>query len=87
MLTDEFKKKQLNVLTGTSSMKNITMSNIRKFKIPVVSIEKQRKIIDILDRFDKLCNDIISGIPAEIELNNKRYEYYRDKLLTFKEKK
>ena len=87
LLTDEFKKKQLNVLTGTSSMKNITMSNIRKFKIPVVSIEKQRKIIDILDRFDKLCNDIISGIPAEIELNNKRYEYYRDKLLTFKEKK
>ena len=87
LLTDEFKKKQLNVLTGTSSMKNITMSNIRKFKIPVVSIEKQRKIIDILDRFDKLCNDITSGIPAEIELNNKRYEYYRDKLLTFKEKK
>ena len=86
LLTDEFKKKQLNVLTGTSSMKNITMSNIRKFKIPVISIEKQRKIIDILDRFDKLCNDITSGLPAEIELNNKRYEYYRDKLLTFKEK-
>jgi type I restriction enzyme S subunit len=39
-----------------------------------------------LDRFDDLCNDIESGIPAEIEARTKQYEYYRDKLLTFKRK-
>ena len=43
--------------------------------------------MDILDRFDALCNDITSGLPAEIEARKKQYEYYRDKLLTFKELK
>ena len=60
---------------------------IKELEIPLPNIGEQQKIINILDRFDKLCNDITSGLPAEIELNNKRYEYYRDKLLTFKEKK
>ena len=41
----------------------------------------------ILDRFDRLCNDLSEGLPAEIEARKKQYEYYRDKLLTFKEKK
>ncbi|WP_297297984.1 hypothetical protein [uncultured Brachyspira sp.] len=49
--------------------------------------EYQERIVKILDRFEALCNDIISGLPAEIELRKKQYEYYRDKLLTFKEKK
>lgn len=85
LLTDEFKRKQLDILSGTSSMKNITMTNIRKFKIPVPSIKEQNKIVNILDRFAKLCNDISDGLPAEIEARQKQYEYYRDKLLTFKE--
>ena len=54
------------------------------FKIP--NIEKQHKIVEILDRFEKLCSDISEGLPAEIEARQKQYEYYRDKLLTFKEK-
>ena len=54
-------------------------------EIPLPSIEKQKKIIDILERFDSLCNDISEGLPAEIEARSKQYEYYRDKLLTFKE--
>ena len=49
-------------------------------------IEEQQRIVGILDRFDKLCNDISEGLPAEIEARQKQYEYYRDKLLTFKEK-
>jgi len=85
LLTDEFKKKQLDILSGTSSMKNITMANIRKFKIPVPSIEEQQRVIDILEKFDKLSNDISEGLPAEIKARQKQYEYYRDKLLTFKE--
>lgn len=50
------------------------------------SLAEQQRIVDILDRFDKLCNDISEGLPAEIEARQKQYEYYRDKLLTFKKK-
>ena len=58
---------------------------LNKFPVPVPPIEEQRRIVDILDRFEKLCNDISDGLPAEIEARQKQYEYYRDKLLTFKE--
>lgn len=85
--TPEFKVNQLDKLTGASSMKNITMTNIRKFKIPLPSIEEQERIVNILDKFDKYCNNISEGLPAEIGARQKQYEYYRDKLLTFKELK
>ena len=54
--------------------------------VPVPPVEEQQRIIAILDRFDTLCNDISSGLPAEIEARTKQYEYYRDKLLTFPER-
>lgn len=57
--------------------------NISKAKIPVPSIEDQARIVAILDRFDTLCNDLTSGLPAEIEARRQQYEYYRDQLLTF----
>ena len=85
LLTNEFKKNQLDALSGTSSMKNITMTNIRKFKIPVPSLEKQSRIVNILDKFDSLVNDITVGLAAEIELRRKQYKYYRNKLLSFEE--
>ena len=66
-------------------MKNLTMENIRKFLVPIPPLEEQERIVAILDRFDALCNDLTSGIPAEIEARQKQYEYYRDKLLSFKE--
>ena len=53
--------------------------------VPILSKEKQQEIVDKLDKLDKLCNDISEGLPAEIEARQKQYEYYRDKLLTFKE--
>ena len=59
--------------------------NIAKAVIAVPSIEEQKRIVSILDRFDVICNDLTSGLPAEIEARQKQYEYYRDKLLTFKE--
>ena len=58
--------------------------NIEKTSIPLPSLEEQQRIVDILDRFDKLCNDILEGLPAEIEARQKQYEYYREKLLSFK---
>lgn len=60
--------------------------NISKAKIAVPSLEDQHRIVSILDRFDALCNDLTSGLPAEIEARRKQYEYYRDKLLDFPEK-
>lgn len=59
-------------------------ANIENAVIPVPPLEEQERIVSILDRFDKLCNDISEGLPAEIEARQKQYEYYRDKLLTFK---
>ncbi len=59
---------------------------IERIRIPVPPLSKQQHIIDILGWFDQLCNDISVGLPAEIEARKKQYEYYRDKLLTFKEK-
>ena len=63
------------------------MSNVMaRIKVPVPPLEEQERIVAILDHFDALCNDITSGLPAEIEARRRQYEYYRDKLLTFREK-
>ena len=69
-----------------STIKTITKEEFTGFQIPIPPIEEQRRIVSILDRFDALCNDLTSGLPAEIEARRKQYEYYRDKLLTFKER-
>lgn len=74
-----------HVSTG-GTIARIYNDNISRAKIPIPSLEEQERIIAILDRFDALCNDITAGLPAEIEARQKQYEYYRDKLLTFKEK-
>ena len=62
----------------------IRLGNLQQYEVPLPPIEEQKRIVCILDCFDKLCNDISDGLPAEIEARRKQYEYYRDKLLTFK---
>ena len=57
--------------------------NIAKAVIAVPSIEEQKRVVPILDRFDAIRNDLTGGLPAEIEARRKQYEYYRDKLLNF----
>lgn len=51
--------------------------------IPLPSLDRQREIVDLLDQFDRICNDRSDGLPAEIEARRQQYEYYRDTLLTF----
>ena len=61
----------------------LNQKNLNRIEIPLPSQERQKYIVDILDRFDAICNDLTSGLPAEIEARQKQYEYYRDKLLNF----
>lgn len=75
----EQKKKYLH---GTKVIE-VTPSDLANIVIPLPTIEKQKEIVEILDKFDSLCNDLSAGLPAEIEHRQKQYEYYRDKLLTF----
>lgn len=63
----------------------LSYGDFSKVLIPLPPIERQDEIVRILDQFDYFCNDLTSGIPAEISARQKQYEYYRDKLLTFKE--
>ena len=71
-----------------SKVVHSNVTSISDIVIPIPSsIKEQERIVDILDRFDALCNDMTIGLPAEIEARQKQYEYYRDKLLSFKEKK
>ena len=64
---------------------DLNSTRILSLHIDLPSIEKQKRIVSILDRFDAICNDLTSGLPAEIEARQKQYEYYRDRLLSFKE--
>lgn len=71
---------------GQGSQNNINGAVVRGYPIPIPSLEEQERIVAILDKFDALVNDISQGLPAEIEARRKQYEYYRDKLLSFKPK-
>ena len=74
-----------SVSTG-GTIARLYNDNISKARISVPPLPEQRRIVSILDRFDTLCNDLTNGLPAEIAARQKQYEYYRDKLLTFKER-
>ena len=72
-------------VSSGGTIQRLYNDNIAKAVIAVPPIEEQKRIVSILDRFDAICNDLTSGLPAEMEARQKQYEYYRDKLLTFKE--
>lgn len=60
----------------------INMGDIGKIMIPLPSLEIQNRVVKVLDNFETIINDISNGLPKEIELRQKQYEYYRDKLLS-----
>jgi type I restriction enzyme S subunit len=62
----------------------VSGENLAKITIPIPPIDVQRRIVEILDRFETLVNDLTQGLPAEIKARKQQYEYYRNQLLTFK---
>lgn len=68
------------------SVNSLVVPQLMDFEIPVPEIDEQRRIADLLDRFDALVNDITSGLPAEIAARRAQYEHYRDRLVSFPEK-
>ena len=69
-----------------SKVVHTNVPSLQEIVIPIPSMTEQKRIASILDRFDTLTNDLAAGLPAEIEKRRQQYEYYRDKLLTFKRK-
>ena len=79
--------KELNGVARGGAIKNVpSVGELKAIRIPVPSLDVQEHLVAILDRFDAICSDLNIGLPAEIEARQKQYEYYRDKLLTFKER-
>ena len=82
--TEQFQKQKRPFITGTK-VRRVNADDLAKIKIPVLSKQEQERIVSILDKFDILTTSISEGLPKEIELRKKQYEYYRDLLLTFKQ--
>jgi type I restriction enzyme S subunit len=82
--TQYMKLREVSAGDGTRGGLNLKM--LRSYKVIIPPMEEQQRIVDILERFDTLTTDITAGLPAEIEARRKQYEYYRDQLLTFKQK-
>ena len=76
-------KEYFQNIANNMQMPQISSNDTEKFKIPVPSLEIQSRIVQVLDNFDMVCNDLNIGLPKEIELRQKQYEYFREKLLTF----
>lgn len=77
-------KAQADKAAKGAAQKTIGLSSLAEMTLPVPDMCIQERLIRVLDRFDTLCTDLNIGLPAEIEARQKQYEYYRDKLLTFK---
>lgn len=76
----------LNQYKTAGAQPGLSVSRLQSVSIPVPPLELQEKIVAILDRFETLVNDLSEGLPAEIAAVKEQYEYYRNRLLTFKEK-
>lgn len=83
--TSSFFQQKCKIAQGTKVIE-VSSKKLEQILIPLPPLDVQERIVSILDRFDALCNDKTCGLPAEIVARQKQYEYYRDKLLTFKRK-
>ncbi len=84
--SDEYHR-QKRSFVSQGKVKRLSAKGLAAVKLPLPDVSEQRRIADLLDRFDALVNDISSGLPAEIAARRAQYEHYRDRLLSFPEKK
>jgi type I restriction enzyme S subunit len=73
----------LNSMKRGAGVPHVSGEALSQIALPIPTLKEQERIVSILDRFDALCNDLSSGLPAEIKARKRQYEYYRDKLMTF----
>lgn len=83
--TEEFSTQKRKYAKGTKVI-DVSAVDLSKILIPIPSLEEQNRIVAILDKFDALTHSITEGLPREIELRQKQYEYYRNLLLSFPKK-
>ena len=83
--SDEYHR-QKRSFVSQGKVKRLSAKGLAAVKMPLPDLSEQRRIADLLDRFDALVNDITSGLPAEIAARCAQYEHYRDRLLSFPEK-
>ena len=76
-------KSHFQHIAGNMQMPQISSNDTEKYKIPLPTKTVQSLIVQVLDNFDAVCNDLNIGLPKEIELRQKQYEFFRDQLLTF----
>ena len=84
--TEDFWKQVRKNVHGSAKV-NLNTGWLKNFEITIPSLKEQNKIIEIMDKLEVITNDISEELPAEIDARRKQYEYYRDRLLTFKELK
>lgn len=81
--TEMFQKDKKRKITGTK-VRRVSSSDLSNLIIPLPNLTEQKRIVEILDKFDKLTSDLSEGLPCEIKLRQKQYEYWREQLLSFK---
>lgn len=86
LISNKLQKEMKQRASFGGAVQNLNADIVRDLEIAVPPLSVQENIVKILDRFDKLNNDMCEGIPAEIEARKKQYEYYRDTLLSFDDK-
>ena len=85
VLSTENAQKQKSKGKIKSKVVHTNATDIGEIEIPLPPLKVQKRIVEVLDNFEKICNDLNIGLPAEIEARQKQYEFYRNFLLTFKE--
>ena len=76
-------QKEIHNLCSFTGIPALNASELKKLEISIPAIEEQQRIVSILDKFETLTNSITEGLPLAIEQSQKRYEYYRELLLSF----
>ena len=79
-------RNQFEPKISKGSVPHLKIADLLDVKIPLLTMPEQNKLVDILSKFSRLSMSLTEGLPAEIKARQQQYEYYRDKLLTFRRK-